>query len=101
MIYLIIAIVGVLRFARKTRQSSVEDNEAPLTVLKPVCGLEPGLMENLCSFCDQDYLTYQVIFGVQNPKDPAISLIENIIAKRIDDDIGTPPVSDGKDLIAQ
>jgi ceramide glucosyltransferase len=86
-IYMLLAIFGVLRFARKTRQASVAYDVLPMTVLKPVCGLEPELMENLKSFCDQDFATYQVIFAVRDPKDPAIPTIEKVIAAFPDKDL--------------
>jgi ceramide glucosyltransferase len=44
-------------------------------------------MENICSFCDQDFPTYQIIFGVQDSKDPAISVIEEVIKKFPEKDI--------------
>ncbi|NQV83035.1 MAG: bacteriohopanetetrol glucosamine biosynthesis glycosyltransferase HpnI [Rhodospirillales bacterium] len=79
-LYLLLAIVGVLWFARETRKPTASSDLMPVTVLKPICGLEPGLMENLRSFCDQDYTIYQVIFAVRDPKDPAIPVIEKVIA---------------------
>ena len=51
----------------------------PMTVLKPVCGLEPGLYENLRSFCAQDYPEFQILFGVRDSSDPAIPIIERLI----------------------
>ena len=43
-----------------------------LTVLKPLCGAEPGLKTNLISFCNQDYTgPLQLVLGVQSPADPA------------------------------
>lgn len=51
----------------------------PITILKPVCGLEPGLYENLRSFCDQDYPEFQVLFGVRDRADPAIPVIEWLV----------------------
>ncbi len=86
-IYLLLAIAGVLRFARKTRRGTVSPDWLPVTVLKPVCGREPGLLENLRSFCDQDYTTYQVIFAVRDPKDPAIPIIEKVIGEFPDKDL--------------
>ena len=86
-IYLLLAITGVLRFARETRRATVSPDWAPVTVLKPVCGLEPGLLENLQSFCDQDFTTYQVIFGVRDPKDLAIPIIEKVIGEFPDKDL--------------
>jgi ceramide glucosyltransferase len=53
----------------------------PVTVFKPVCGLEAGLYRNLRSFCDQDYPAYQVLFGVQDEGDPAIGIVRRLIAE--------------------
>lgn len=53
----------------------------PVTVLKPVCGDEPLLYENLRSFCDQDYPAYQVIFGARSADDPALAVIRRLIAE--------------------
>jgi ceramide glucosyltransferase len=53
----------------------------PLTVLKPLCGAEPGLYECLRSFCEQDYPTLQLVFGVRDAADPAIAVVERLIAE--------------------
>ena len=50
-----------------------------LSVLKPISGLEPELYQNLRTFCDQDYPDYQIIFGVLDPDDPAIAVINRLI----------------------
>jgi len=50
----------------------------PVTILKPVCGLEKNLGLNLRSACFQDYPGFQVVFSVQDPDDPAIPLLREI-----------------------
>jgi ceramide glucosyltransferase len=50
----------------------------PVTVLKPLCGAEPGLEENLASFCSQTHPRYQLVFGVRDPVDPAIAVVERL-----------------------
>ncbi len=52
----------------------------PVTILKPLAGVEAELYENLCSFVDQDYPEVQVIFGVADASDPAI-----VVAQRVKD----------------
>src|SRR6478752_7399874 len=53
----------------------------PVTILKPLHGDEAGLFENLISFCEQDYAgTVQIVFGVENPNDPAIAVVERLRA---------------------
>jgi ceramide glucosyltransferase len=53
----------------------------PVTLLKPLCGAEPGLYEHLRTFCQQDYPEFQIIFGVRDPADPACSVVERLIAE--------------------
>jgi ceramide glucosyltransferase len=52
-----------------------------VTILKPLHGDEPGLFDNLASFCAQDYAgLVQIVFGVTNPNDPAIATVERLRA---------------------
>ncbi len=51
----------------------------PMTILKPICGLDNDAYENLASFCRQDYPTYQMIFGVRDPQDSGIAVVKQII----------------------
>jgi ceramide glucosyltransferase len=53
----------------------------PVTVLKPLCGAEPGLYEHLRSFCRQDYSEFQIVFGVRDLADPALSVVERLVAE--------------------
>jgi len=53
----------------------------PVTLLKPLCGAEPGLYKHLRGFCQQDYPEYQIIFGVRDPADPACAVVERLIAE--------------------
>ena len=53
----------------------------PVTVLKPLCGAEPGLYDHLRSFCQQDHPDYQIVFGVRDPTDPALAVVERLVAE--------------------
>ncbi len=56
-----------------TRQSAV-------SVLKPLCGAEPRLYENLATFCEQTHPCFQLLFGVSSPHDPAIAIVQRLRA---------------------
>jgi ceramide glucosyltransferase len=75
--YLIGSTVAALRFAR--RPISVPAERPPVSVLKPLHGMEPGLSENLASFVDQDYSGMQVVFGVRRGGDAALPIVRELI----------------------
>jgi len=54
-----------------------------VSVLKPLAGAAPGLPDDLRSLCDQEYRgPVQIVFGVQDPSDPAVAVVERLIADR-------------------
>ncbi len=74
--YTAIAIAQVRRFRNRPR---LPDNAAlGVSVLKPLAGDEPGLRENLRSFCDQTYRNYQVVFGAADARDPALRIAREL-----------------------
>jgi len=55
--------------------------------LKPLCGEDAGLYENLDSFCRQEYPVWQVVFGVQDAHDAAIPVVRRLIAAHPEADL--------------
>lgn len=51
-----------------------------VSVLKPLCGAEPRLFENLATFCEQTHPRYQLLLGVSSPKDAAIAVVRRLQA---------------------
>src|SRR5262249_56518955 len=58
----------------------------PVTVLKPLRGAGLELDANLESFCRQDYPAYQIVFGVEDARDPAVEVVRALMRRfpRID-----------------
>ena len=61
--------------------------QPPVSILKPMRGLDDDLEENLRAFCDQDYPDYQILFGVEGADDPCAPVLRRIIAEFPDKDI--------------
>ena len=50
----------------------------PISVLKPLCGQDDSLEENLRSFFTQDYSDYEILFAVPQLADPAVAVVEKV-----------------------
>ncbi|WP_448205966.1 bacteriohopanetetrol glucosamine biosynthesis glycosyltransferase HpnI [Azospirillum sp. sgz302134] len=83
--YLIAAAWAVRRF--RALPPPRPSARPPITVLKPLCGAEAELLENLHSFCAQDYPAFQIVFGVQSADDPAIGVVRRLMAEHPQADI--------------
>jgi ceramide glucosyltransferase len=62
-------------------------NQAAVSVLKPLCGEDAGLAENLRSFCRQHHPHYQIVFGVRDEDDAAIPVVRRVMAEFPDVDL--------------
>lgn len=51
---------------------------APISVLKPLAGVEPGLESNLRTFFEQDYEMFEILFAVRDEDDPAVRVVEKL-----------------------
>ena len=79
--YLVLAMVASARFRYKRKDTHTRLSEfPPVTLLKPVCGMEPGLEEHLTTFFEQHYPTYEIIFGARYSDDPALEVVRRISA---------------------
>jgi ceramide glucosyltransferase len=59
----------------------------PVSILKPLKGLDDGLFDNLESFCTLDYPHYEIVFALQNRNDPAYKVVKKIKEKHSSRDI--------------
>lgn len=78
--YGVLALVAVMVWRRRARPA-VGERLPPVSLLKPLCGLEPGLYENLRSFCRQNFPQYEIVFGVLDVDDPALEVVERLKAE--------------------
>jgi ceramide glucosyltransferase len=70
------SIVAYVVMRMRIRPSRFTANDlVPVTVLKPLCGVEPETYECLRSVCDQDYPEFQVVFGVCDSNDPVLDVV--------------------------
>ena len=99
--YALLAAVLVRRPLRPHRgaQQATHDlaqNAAPqpVSLLKPLCGNEPRLYENLSTFCRQQHPCYQIVFGVCAADDGALAVVARLKADFPTCDISTVIAAD-------
>ncbi len=63
---------------RSRRSARTTQTSPPVTILKPLKGTDPEMYESFRSHCLQDYPEYEIIFGVSDPGDPAVKLVERL-----------------------
>src|ERR1700735_3096710 len=78
--YVVLALVAVLAWHLR-RRAGAALSPPPVSVLKPLCGAEPGLYAHLRSFCEQDYPEFEIVYGVREADDPACAVGERLIAE--------------------
>jgi ceramide glucosyltransferase len=84
-IFLVLALIGIFKFRAAAKQQFATTRNAtnfpPVSVLKPVHGLEAQLNENIESFFRQDYPSYEIIFAADEPDDAALAVVREVGAR--------------------
>lgn len=77
-IYHVLCLYGAAHFFRTSNTPPTAAFTPSVSILKPLRGNEPWMYETLASFCEQDYPDYEIVFGVLDPQDPAIGVVEQL-----------------------
>jgi len=80
LVYYALATLAALGFFKRARMRVLPDYTPPVSMLKPVRGVDFGSYENFASFCLQEYPDYEILFAVNDDVDPAVPLIRRIIS---------------------
>ncbi len=97
-LFLALTFIGLLGYAfqvysvratiNRHRPSKIEGQALPpVSILKPLKGLDDNLFDNLESFCTIDYPQYEVIFCLQDYNDPAYKVAKKVKDRHPDRDI--------------
>jgi ceramide glucosyltransferase len=79
-IYFLIALFAALHWRFRKDQQPPDATYLPLvSILKPVRGQDPGFYEAIRSHALLDYPEYEILFGVSDPEESTVALIERLI----------------------
>jgi ceramide glucosyltransferase len=82
-LYWVVCTLFVHAFIFQSERKSlgvVEGDEIPVSILKPVRGVDPYQYDNFTSFCNQQYGDYEILFAVADALDPAVPVIRRLQA---------------------
>src|SRR6267143_3032429 len=78
--YYVLSLYCVIGYFRGLRRSPFLESSyhPPVSILKPVRGVDCEAYENFASYCLLDYPEYELIFAVADSSDPAVPVIEKL-----------------------
>jgi ceramide glucosyltransferase len=76
LLYAGLAVIAALRYLA-VRPPELKSTE-PVSILKPLSGLDLDLESNLRTFFEQDYRLFEILFAVRDPHDPAVAVVEKL-----------------------
>jgi ceramide glucosyltransferase len=80
LVYSLLSVVAAIRYLAASTPSDAADHE-PISVLKPLSGLDEGLEENLHGFFKQDYPHFELLFAVRQETDACMPLVRRLCAE--------------------
>ncbi len=78
LVYQLLALVCLARFFSQPLPPGPGGPTPGVTIFKPLRGLADDTREGLVSFLGQDYQPYQMLFGVSDPRDPVLPVLEEL-----------------------
>lgn len=76
LVYCCMQIVAALRYLQ-VRPPTLLGTE-PISILKPLAGLDLDLESNLRTFFEQDYPSFEILFAVRSESDPAVQVVSRL-----------------------
>ena len=73
--------IAIARFRRRPRHAPTCNRYPPVTLVRPLCGIDNYAADTLSSTFGLDYPRYEILFCVASAKDPVVPLVEALIAE--------------------
>ena len=76
--YYFVCILSASKILRQRSMEKTSPANLPISILKPLKGVDPGMYGSFRSHCLQNYPDYEILFGVSDPLDPAVEYVERL-----------------------
>ncbi|MGC8494898.1 MAG: bacteriohopanetetrol glucosamine biosynthesis glycosyltransferase HpnI [Syntrophobacteraceae bacterium] len=79
--YYLVSMVAARRFfSQKPGRGAAVGSCGPISVLVPLCGADFRGYQNYASLCRQNYPQFEILFGVADPEDSSLPVVERLRA---------------------
>jgi ceramide glucosyltransferase len=80
LVYYLLSIYCTVAYFWALRRLPPRDDSfaPPVSILKPVRGVDHGAYDNFASYCQLDYPKYELVFAMADPHDPVLPVIEKL-----------------------
>jgi ceramide glucosyltransferase len=81
LLYCCVCLWSAAAFQRRRKLTRIRQFAPPISVLKPLCGIDPHGYDCLRAHCLQDYPNFEIIFGVRDRDDPVVPTIQRLMGE--------------------
>jgi ceramide glucosyltransferase len=80
LVFYLLSLYNIVEYFRSVRDLPRRNDHAtpPVSILKPVRGVDSEAYANFASYCRLDYPEYEIIFAASDPADPVVPIIEKL-----------------------
>jgi len=79
-LFYVYALSGARDLLGRRKSSKPADTLPPISILKPLRGLDNDAAASFASFCEQDYGTFEILFGAEDNDDPSLQVAKVVAA---------------------
>jgi ceramide glucosyltransferase len=80
LVYYLLSLYNIVEYFQSVRDLPPRNDHAtpPVSILKPVRGVDSQAYANFASYCQLDYPEYEIIFAASDPADPVVPIIQKL-----------------------
>src|SRR5580704_19034598 len=75
--------IAICRLRPSARRAPLSNLYPPVSLVRPLCGIDNYAAETLASTFELDYPHYEILFCVASAKDSVVPLLKNLMAQNL------------------
>ena len=86
-VFYVYAVIAARDLLARPQRHGTSAHEPPVSILKPLRGLDPNPVANFASFSQQDYPAWEMLFGAEDESEPGLEAVRQVMRDRPGADI--------------